>query len=742
MANQIFGMDPTSLAIQAGLAVSSAEGELIQDWSRNNYKNLDPTLVNVLFTGENANQVINSVGTGIDFSNEKNNVNLANSWNNNNLQDTVQAPSGWEQYDDYLGTNLKTLGNLDLVGFVKNQVSGFKNLAGLNDAAKQYNDAVNRFNQNTIDNFYNTAQNNQMRNQKQAMMNYFAEGGDMGNGITMFNTGGTHEQNPYSGIQQGIASDGLPNTVEEGEVKYKDYIYSNRLKPNKTLIKDNNLPEKYFGLTYAEMAEKLQKESEDRPNDPISIKTLEDWMSRLASAQETQKAQIKERKLAKALDSMSTEDKAILMNSLMQQQEGIDLSQPMYAKGGKIFIKPSKRGTFTAAAKKHGKSVQEFASQVLANKENYSPAMVNKANFARNAAHWHKGAYGLNLDIPPYVDTSSPYYGLEVIEPEERQPLTLNITDVPTLNFLDIVAANQPNRIGAPWADPYIETTSITETPRAAAIKAAANPIKQQEAYDYWKSQQNPDLFKNTTYDESEQKKKDLTTPPPADKKGLNFNAENLRYAPAVGAGIGALVAALQPVDYTLSNEYRNLASQLNPVAAPHIGDYRRYTPYDVNLGDAENLALEAAAIRANRGQNRATQAAQNIATINAFQRANAQRNLAAQQANEADRLAVDTYNLGIDQFNAQRDTQYDQLNQQILNNRLNMLAQAAKAADASRTARANMINTTGTNFFNQLGNVGQDTWNYNELQKLFERLGYDKEAIAAIAGRYYGNKG
>ena len=60
-----------------------------------------------------------------------------------------------------------------------------------------------------------------------------------------------------------------------------------------------------------------------------------------------------------------------------------------YKTGGKIRINPSKRGTFTAAAKKHGKSVQAFASQVLAHKENYSPAMVKKANFARNAAKWH-----------------------------------------------------------------------------------------------------------------------------------------------------------------------------------------------------------------------------------------------------------------------------------------------------------------------------------------------------------------
>lgn len=67
-----------------------------------------------------------------------------------------------------------------------------------------------------------------------------------------------------------------------------------------------------------------------------------------------------------------------------------------FANGGNIHIKPSKRGTFTAAAKKHGKSVQSFASQVLANKENYSPAMVKKANFARNTSKWH--SFGGNLN--------------------------------------------------------------------------------------------------------------------------------------------------------------------------------------------------------------------------------------------------------------------------------------------------------------------------------------------------------
>ena len=54
------------------------------------------------------------------------------------------------------------------------------------------------------------------------------------------------------------------------------------------------------------------------------------------------------------------------------------------AEGGSIHIAPSKKGTFTAAASKHGMGVQEFASKVLAHPENYSLTMRKKANFARN----------------------------------------------------------------------------------------------------------------------------------------------------------------------------------------------------------------------------------------------------------------------------------------------------------------------------------------------------------------------
>lgn len=62
-----------------------------------------------------------------------------------------------------------------------------------------------------------------------------------------------------------------------------------------------------------------------------------------------------------------------------------------YMKRGGIHIKPENKGKFTASAKKAGMSVQGYASKIMANKEKYSPTLVKRANFAKNAAKWKKG---------------------------------------------------------------------------------------------------------------------------------------------------------------------------------------------------------------------------------------------------------------------------------------------------------------------------------------------------------------
>lgn len=59
-----------------------------------------------------------------------------------------------------------------------------------------------------------------------------------------------------------------------------------------------------------------------------------------------------------------------------------------YQNGGRIHIKEANRGKFTEAAQRAGKSIQAYAAQILANKGNYSPTLIKRANFARNSASW------------------------------------------------------------------------------------------------------------------------------------------------------------------------------------------------------------------------------------------------------------------------------------------------------------------------------------------------------------------
>ena len=112
------------------------------------------------------------------------------------------------------------------------------------------------------------------------------DGADWDEGITPINNGGTHEENPNEGVQMGVDEQGTPNLVEEGEVKWNNYIFSNRLAINKELLLDSHLPTSLADHTFASAAEKVGKESKERPNDPISQRGLNDSLTKLATAQE------------------------------------------------------------------------------------------------------------------------------------------------------------------------------------------------------------------------------------------------------------------------------------------------------------------------------------------------------------------------------------------------------------------------------------------------------------------------
>lgn len=113
--------------------------------------------------------------------------------------------------------------------------------------------------------------------------NLNTNGADFTNGLVHINNGGTHSSNPYEGVPMGLDAEGVPNLVEEGETVFNDYVFSDRLKVPKAVREKYKLRN---GISFADASKKLSKESEERPNDPISKRGLEAMMMDLSMEQE------------------------------------------------------------------------------------------------------------------------------------------------------------------------------------------------------------------------------------------------------------------------------------------------------------------------------------------------------------------------------------------------------------------------------------------------------------------------
>lgn len=153
---------------------------------------------------------------------------------------------------------------------------------------------------NVADNIANTTLANLERNYAAFGGPLFAYGGqthgsDFTNGLMFINNGGTHESNPYEGVPISMDQEGNPNLVEEGEVIWNDYVFSNRLKVPKSIQKKYKLGKKE--MTFANAIDKLSKESEERPNDPISMRGLENVLMNMAIEQETIKSKKQNKKI-------------------------------------------------------------------------------------------------------------------------------------------------------------------------------------------------------------------------------------------------------------------------------------------------------------------------------------------------------------------------------------------------------------------------------------------------------------
>ena len=172
------------------------------------------------------------------------------------------------------------------LGWLAGDIKAQKKAKELNRLSYNANIGIYNKTKNAINNAITQEENEFMRNLVAYGGPLYNHSGDWSNGLTFINEGGTHEENPFDGVLMGFDQENIPNLVEEGEIIYNDYVFSNRLKPSKKQLESSGLNKKYNDWTFAKIVEDLQKVSAETPLDKISKESLDDMMATMINMQE------------------------------------------------------------------------------------------------------------------------------------------------------------------------------------------------------------------------------------------------------------------------------------------------------------------------------------------------------------------------------------------------------------------------------------------------------------------------
>ena len=193
-----------------------------------------------------------------------------------------------------------------------------------------------------------------------------------------------------------------------------------------------------------------------------------------------------------------------------------------------------------------------------------------------------------------------------------------------------------------------------------------------------------------------------------------------LRYAPAIGSGITAiadLFGANRP-DYTNANMIGDLSRRIRNVRAPQLYNYLRFNPYDVNYEQnrIQNIGLGTQRnILGTTSGNRSAALAGILLGNNSTLSSIGDMFRTALEYNDTQRKTVSDFNRGTDQVNLQSVLSAEQANQNADIQRANYILQQARLRDEIDTATSAAISANRSNFFKNLGNIGND--NYYKAQ-------------------------
>ena len=525
-------------------------------------------------------------------------------------------------------------------------------------------------------------------------------GTDFTSGLLEVNTGDSHEENPYGGIQLGVDQEGVPNLVEEGETVFNDYVFSNRLKVPSFMRKQLGLGGSLKkDITFADASKKIVKDSKERPNNPMDQEYMEGALGKLAMVQETERSKMKAEQENQMLEAAMFGFGGKKGNKFADgsKVDRSNIKPYAYSKDwtGFKYFDPSK-GEYNKGYLDFAKNInQNWVDRILAGKygdmqryfaknqgEAPTPAQVAALATDKKYSDMHKAVATAYED---YLNGMDPVTG--------KISLSSNLYDS-NGNFRGVAPDNRdltsivreiaPAKTTVDADDMKALSDNVTKGTQAAAAKA-----NQPKPYPTW-----------------------------------------MRYAPVFGAGIMTLTDALgltNKPDYTFADKIEAAANRIGyapDIQPSYIGDYMRYQPLD-RLFYANQLQANARATDRNlmntSGGNSGTARAAMIA--NGYNSNNVIGNMLRQEAesNRAQYERTKEFNRKTNMVNAEMDMRAREANaryRHMANSAwLQGLGQAAALRDSidQRVGAARSLNIK--NLLDSLGNIGRENFALNQIR-------------------------
>jgi hypothetical protein len=533
-------------------------------------------------------------------------------------------------------------------------------------------------------------------------------GGDWSNGLTFVKAGGSHERNPLGGVPMGMAEDGQPNLVEEGEVVWNHPILANG---GYVFTKRHNIPkwlqDKYkLGdepITYAAAVDKLQQAISERPNDPIEQKTLEAELAEFMGVQE-------EWRQKKEMQDMNKQEAHYAAHDGPKgRQPDWNNRRRKKAIGGYLF--PDGGYTIPYA---WNAELQDMLNKSWKNSVAERSPYIKEFNQLNNT----NMSWGQVRDIirnNGYTMQENPQNSVLPVAEDNMFTPTLNI-DLNTGNWYQNYLNRQNSSIFRDAVTLGKNTTFNTGT-----YDAMGNWVPPTTLSFNYKGLPSSNTTTVVKKPDEEKGQRDLLP--------TSGWQTRLRYAPILGGAIGLAHTLFNKPDYEYANELSALADTYanqvgrNRITPKFLGDRLTYNPFDRIFYANELGAQQAATNAAIRNQSNGNRGQAIASLLTSSYGSNIDLGKLFREGEEynlAQRQKVAEFNRGTNQYNSEADLKAQIANAELMKDKANLsLAYKAKAlgmkqADDQAYQNALMDNLTG--LFQGVGDIGWEAVNRNMI--------------------------